>query len=91
MNRVVGIGALVHALVVTALWVGPLFFEARVVTAPVWLMLAWTWIAWPVLLISTRARFSRPAVIAVIVGGLIVLAGTPPIFAFTAWSLSAHP
>jgi len=87
MSKVVIAGALVHAVCVTLLWVAAMHWDTRVVSGPVWVVLAWTWLLWPILLLSTSARSSRHAIAAVVVGAVALAPTAGEIYAFTVWTV----
>jgi len=87
MPKTVASGALSHAVLVVGLWAAAMYLDTRLLSGTVWVALAWLWIVWPILLAVTKARSSRAALVAVMVGALVLLPTAPEIFAFTAWSI----
>jgi hypothetical protein len=87
-NRpLIAICTLAHAAIVTGLWVASMYRDVRVVSGPVWALIAWAWLVWPLLLAVSRANSSRLTLGAVAMGALIIAPTVPEIYAFTAWSV----
>jgi hypothetical protein len=85
LDRAVMIGAPLHAVALMILWLGPMYWGVQMLSAQVWVICAWTWLLWPVLLLSTSARSSRVAIFGVVVGGLALLPASREIYIFTGW------
>jgi hypothetical protein len=83
----IAVGAIVHALLVTAWWWAAIHANVAVVSGRVWLVAAWGWLIWPVVLLVARAQASRLTVGSVVVGAVVIVPTLPTIYAFTAWSI----
>jgi hypothetical protein len=89
LSRAVMIGAPLHAIALMVLWLGPMYWDVQTLSAQVWVVCVWTWLLWPVLLLSTSARSSRAAIAGVVVGGLALLPASREIYVFTGWVVRA--
>jgi hypothetical protein len=86
-QHLIAIGALVHAVVVTAWWWAAIYADAAIFSSRVWLVVAWSWLVWPGVLIVARTQASRLTVGSIAVGALVIVPSVPTIYTFTAWSI----
>jgi hypothetical protein len=84
---IVGVGALVHAMFVTIAWAAAMYWDVRIVSGIAWIVVAWLWLAWPLLLFAMNAQSSRLTLAAVVTGALLLVPTAPEVYAFTVWSI----
>lgn len=87
LPKFVAIGALAHAVLVTANWWAMLYWDESLIPGRLWFALGWLWLAWPILLVVTKARTSLLAVGGVVGGALAMLPSIPVIYSWTVWSI----
>jgi hypothetical protein len=85
-QQIIAFGALIHAALITAMWAAAMYGDVRVLSGPVWVLVAWAWLVWPAILITSHAYASRLATAAVAIGALVIVPTTPEIYTFTWWS-----
>lgn len=85
--RVFMCACVIHALLVFALWAGMFLFDVRLMSGRVWLVLGWSWLVWPALLVFNRGRsFRRVAIpLAISLAALAPCALT--LIMLTGWSI----
>jgi hypothetical protein len=76
-----------HAGTVLAVWVLSLHGSGLALSAQVWILFAWSWLVWPLLLAVHPARSRLRFAVPVVFGVAILTPCVQPIFAFTAWSI----
>lgn len=79
--------ALLHALLVLAIWMAYFWLEAVLLPAATWAMLAWLWLAWPLVLALARASPGR-SLAACGLGVLLLVPAAPTVWFFTAVSIN---
>jgi hypothetical protein len=85
-HRAIASGALVHAAVIAASWWLMFYADVDVIPGKVWVVLAWAWLVWPVVVVVWR-QASRLTVAALGLGILIMVPCASTIYTFTAWSI----
>jgi hypothetical protein len=86
-HRAIASGVLVHAAVIAGLWWLMLYADVEVIPGTYWVVLAWAWFVWPVVVFAWR-QASRLTVAALVVGALIMVPCASTIYTFTAWSIN---
>jgi hypothetical protein len=81
------VGCLIHAGLVTALWLLVFKFEVEVLSGKIWMMLAMTWLLWPICaLVSPRGVWKKRAIAGFV--GILILAPTiPTLYTFIVWTV----
>ena len=77
-----------HALAVLLVWMAVFKFDVDLVSARLWLAVAWLWVLWPLAFLLGPARFRLKllAPFAVAIALLLPCVGT--IHTFTVWAVS---
>jgi hypothetical protein len=79
--------AVAHALTVLFIWLAMFKFNSDWVSGKTWVVFAWFWLVWPLILALHPARSTRRLVIPLGISILLFLPCAPTIAAFTAWSI----
>ena len=79
--------AICHASVVLLLWVGVFNADLQLISERSWLILAWLWLAWPLLLALHPARSLRRVSVPLIIGTVLLIPCAPTMFALTVWAI----
>src|SRR5215831_6431294 len=87
-QRLIAGAALAHAIFVTSWWWAAMYPHIVPFSVRVWVVVAWLWLVWPLLLLVRRREASRFASVAVLIGAGIIVPCVPTIFTFTAWSIN---
>ena len=74
-----------HALIVFALWAAMFWANAEFVPVRPWLVLAWLWLAWPVVLALHPERSFLRVIVPVAIGLVAFAPCATTVFAFTVW------
>jgi hypothetical protein len=78
---------LAHAAAVTGFWWFMIYADHDVVPVRVWVVLALSWFAWPVTVVTRWSRFSKMVVGATIAGAAVVSPVISTLYSFAAWSI----
>jgi hypothetical protein len=87
VRRIIAVGAVVHALAITAIWAAMFYADIAVLSGPIWLVFAWLWLTWPVSLVVARRNIGRLTVAAVVASAVILLPTITTMYTFTVWSI----
>jgi hypothetical protein len=81
------IGCLIHAGLITVLWLLVFKFEVEVLPGKIWMVVAMTWLLWLVSsLLSPRDALKRRAIAGLV--GILILAPTiPTLYTFIVWTV----
>jgi hypothetical protein len=85
----VAIGCVIHACCITAFWI--LVFEFDVdppITGRSWMLLAFSWLAWWVVIASSRSEVRRNRAIAGLIGILILAPTISTVYSFLVWAVA---
>ena len=81
------VGCLLHAGLVTALWLLVFKFEVEVLSGKIWMTLAMTWLLWVVCALVSPPEMLKKRAIAGFVGILILAPTIPTVFTFIVWTV----
>jgi hypothetical protein len=81
------VAAVLHALLVALLWVGEFYFDISIVPARAWLVLAWAWLIWPVVLLLHPDRSLSRVLIPCFIGVALLGPCLSTIWSVTAWAI----
>ena len=84
--RALATAAIVHALLVVLLWVGQFYFDVSILPGRVWLVLAWSWLIWPVVLLLHPDRSPMRVFMPCLVGLALLAPCLSTVWSFTAWA-----
>jgi hypothetical protein len=81
------VGCLLHAGLVTALWILVFEFEVEILSGNIWMVFAVTWLSWPLCTFaSPRALWKKRAITGLV--GMLILAPTiPTLYTFLVWAV----
>lgn len=85
--RTLAVVAIVHALLVALLWVGEFYFDVTVLPARVWLVLAWSWLIWPVALLLHPDRSPLRVFVPCLIGIALLAPCLSTVWTFTVWAI----
>jgi hypothetical protein len=81
------IAVVVHAAAVTVLWWFMIYADQDLVPVRVWVLLALSWLAWPLAVAVRRSRLSKLVVGATIAGTAVYAPVASTLYSFAAWSI----
>jgi len=84
--RALAAAAIVHAFVVALLWVGEFYFDISILPGRFWLVLAWLWLIWPVVLLLHPDRSPKRVFVPCLVGLALLAPCLSTVWSFTAWA-----
>jgi hypothetical protein len=84
--RILAFLAVIHSAAVLTVW---LFArpDAFPISPRVWVIFAWAWLIWPLLLSLHRGRSLVRFAVPVVLGLVLLIPCMPMLLAFTAWSI----
>jgi len=85
--RALAASAIVHALLVALIWVGEFYFDISILPSRVWLVLAWLWLIWPVVLFFHPDRSPLRVFVPCLVGLVLLAPCLSTVWPFTAWAI----
>jgi hypothetical protein len=85
--RLLALLSVSHAALVLVIWWGMSNADFLPLSGRAWLILAWLWLAWPLILGLHQARSPLLVLIPSVVGALLLAPCVPTIFAFTIWAV----
>jgi hypothetical protein len=85
--RLLGLLSIAHAAMVLVDWWGVHYAHFSIFFGRTWLVLAWLWLAWPLILGLHPVRSVSLALVPSAIGGLLLAPCVPTIFALTIWSV----
>lgn len=84
---VLSIAAVTHAALVLTAWVGEFYAGFSMLSGKLWLVLAWSWLAWPFVLAAHPGATRRRVAVPIILGLILLVPCLSTIFLFSVWML----
>lgn len=80
--------AAIHALLVLLVWIATFVYDAPMINARVWLVVAWLWVVW-IFVLAPRLRQDAKLVIATaVVCAVLYVPSASTIYSFTIWAIN---
>jgi hypothetical protein len=80
-------GCLIHAGLVTVLWLSVFKFEVDIVSAKIWMAFALIWLLWPLCVFISPRETWRKWTTAVGVGIVVLAPTVPTLYTFISWTV----
>src|SRR5947209_1297241 len=88
VHRLFGGVAIVHSAVILGLWLEAHGSDSFLIPPFLWVLLAWLWFGWPILLALHRGRSLWRVMLPVLIGLVMLAPCLLTLLTFTAWSIS---
>ncbi|MBI2313086.1 MAG: hypothetical protein HYU77_11355 [Betaproteobacteria bacterium] len=80
--------AATHALLILLAWLAAFVFDAPVINARIWLVIAWLWIVWIFVLAPRLKRDAKLIIATAVICAAIFWPTASTIYSFTIWAIS---
>ena len=85
--RTLAVVAIVHALLVALSWAGEFYFDLTILPGRVWLVLAWLWLTWPLVLLLHPDRSPMRVFVPCLISFALLAPCLSTVWTFTVWAI----